>query len=245
MLSYYRNSGTLTVPDFSVVTNRFGNMKPIDSIGFQYTYDDTFAITGRYTVYEKFTFSKPQVSDLNGDGILEIIVGNSLGTLRIYELGSSPTSTFKQLDSVTYQNGLQGRKFYHIDLGSYISPCLADLDGDTVPEILIASNRGGIRYMKEGFSYKHKVSIADVKYSSINGYPNPTSKAIEFNLDAGDVSSIDVYNSLGQVVPVKYNTDGQITVIDVDNLVSGFYIVNIRMNNAQVYTSKFQVLKTY
>jgi hypothetical protein len=48
MLSYYRNIGTLSTPNFSVVTSKFGNIKALDSIGFQYIYDDTFAIIGYY-----------------------------------------------------------------------------------------------------------------------------------------------------------------------------------------------------
>jgi hypothetical protein len=246
MLSYYRNSGTLTVPDFTIVTNKFGNMKPIDSIGFQYIYDDTMGIIGYYPVYEKFVYSKPQVSDLDGDGTLEIVIGNSLGSLRMYEINSSsPTSTFKQIDSFHFLKAFQGQKFYNTDLGSYISPCLADLNGDTVPEILIAGNRGGLQYLKNGFKYKRDVSIFEPEYVNINGYPNPANKSIEFNLSAEQVKQVEVYNSLGQLIPVSHTSQGQIIILNTENLGSGFYIIQIRTQNQKVYTSKFQILKNY
>jgi hypothetical protein len=244
MLSYYKNTGTLTNPDFTVATNKFGNVKPIDSIGFQYIFDDTFGIIGYYPVYEKFIFSKPQIKDIDGDGVMELFVSNSLGTLRMYEINSSsPTSTFKQLDSFYYQKGFQGLKFYNVDLGNYVSTCLADLNGDTVPELLFANNRGGIQYMKPAFKYSHKVSVNDIRYINVNGYPNPASRIIEFDLNTEDVTKVEVYNNLGQLIPVNYHSNGEIMILDVEPLTAGFYIVNIRMNNAIIHTSKFQVLR--
>ena len=81
-------------PNFSIVTSKFGDVKAFDSIGFQYIYDDTFAIIGYYPVYEKATYSKPAIMDLDGDDTLEMVVANSLGTIRIYEVdGSKPTSS--------------------------------------------------------------------------------------------------------------------------------------------------------
>jgi len=244
MLSYYKNSGTLTAPDFTIVTNKFGNIKPIDSIGFQYIYDDTFAIIGYYPVYEKYVYSKPQILDMNGDGIKEIVVGNSLGSLRMYEINSgSPTATFKQIDSFHYRLAFQNQKFYNTDLGSYISPCLADLNSDTVPEILIAGNRGGLQYLQAGFRYKQNVSISELHYIHINGYPNPAQEHIEFNLNTNEVQSVEVYNNLGQQIPVTYSSNGQIMILDIADLNSGFYLVNIRLSNQNVYTSKFQVIR--
>ncbi len=242
MLSYYRNTGTATNPDFSIVTSKFGNIKPFDSIGIQYIYDDTFAIIGYYVVYEKFVFAKPQVMDLNGDSILEILVGNSLGTLRMYEVnGISPTSTFKQLDSFHYISGFSGKKFISPDLGSYIAPCLADLDGDTVPEIIIAGNRGGVQYLNNGFKYQRNVSIMETRHISINGYPNPAGNYIEFSIDAAEAANVEVFNSLGQMIHADYSHEGPVR-LNTSDLNTGFYIIAIRMNNHQLYTSKFQVI---
>jgi hypothetical protein len=244
MISYYRNSGTLTNPDFSIVTSKFGNIKPIDSIGFQYIYDDTFAIIGYYPVYEKFVYSKPQVRDLDGDGKLELIVGNSLGTLRLYQVnGSAPASTFNKIDSFHFRKAFQNQRFYNTDLGSFISVCLADLDGDTVPEILVAGNRGGVQYLKSGFKYKHETSLRDVRHAGINGYPNPASSSIEFDINPEQVKSLVVYNSLGQVMDVQFNPEGEIVVLNTSELAGGFYIVTISMENSTLLTSRFQVIR--
>ena len=243
MLSYYRNSGTLTQPSFSVVTNKFGNMKPIDSIGFQYIYDDTFAIIGYYPVYEKNVYSKPVIMDLDGNDTLDIIVGNSLGTLRMYAIdGSKPTSTFKQTDSFYYQKAFQGTKFFKTDLGNFISPCLGDFNGDSVPELIVSTNRGGIFYLKNNFAYRHKTSLNRYNVKNINAYPNPASSQIEFDLAKEDIYVVKLYNSLGQEINCELNANGQISVLNVSNLDSGFYIISFQLNDQSSYTSKFQVI---
>ena len=243
MLSYYRNSGTLTQPSFSVVTNKFGNMKPIDSIGFQYIYDDTFAIIGYYPVYEKNVYSKPVIMDLDGNDTLDIIVGNSLGTLRMYAIdGSKPTSTFKQTDSFYYQKAFQGTKFFKTDLGNFISPCLGDFNGDSVPELIVSTNRGGIFYLKNNFAYRHKTSLNRYNVKNINAYPNPASSQIEFDLAKEDIYVVKLYNSLGQEINCELNANGQISVLNVSSLDSGFYIISFQLNDQSSYTSKFQVI---
>ncbi|MDP2176327.1 MAG: FG-GAP-like repeat-containing protein [Bacteroidota bacterium] len=245
MISYYRNSGTLTNPDFMIVTNRFGNVKPIDSIGFQYIYDDTFAVIGYYPVFEKYVHSKPRIADLNGDGKLELIVGNSLGTLRLYEIdGTAPNSTFKNIDSFVYQKLFQGQINHQLDFGSFISPCLADLDGDTVPEILVSINRGGIMYLTPDFKYSHNINIKDISKSiQINGYPNPTSNKIEFNINPDDLNSLYLINTLGQSFDVILNTQSTVLSIDTELLNSGFYIIQFKTKDQKSFTSKFQVIK--
>lgn len=243
MLSYYRNTGTLTQPSFSIVTNKFGDIKPTDSIGIQYIYDDTFAIIGYYPVYEKNVFSKPVIMDIDGDDTLEILVGNSLGSIRIYKInGEKPTSTFRQIDSFHILKAFQGQVFHNFDFGSYVSPCFADFDGDSVPEILISLNRGGIKYLKNGFNYKHKVSLNAPEYVSINSYPNPADQRIEFAIESETIKSLKVFNSLGQEVEVQYEGSSAITILDVSNLHTGFYIVQIKDENGVLYTSKFLVV---
>ena len=243
MLSYYRNTGTLTQPSFSIVTNKFGNMKPIDSIGFQYIYDDTFAIIGYFPVYEKNVYSKPVIMDIDGNDTLDILIGNSLGTLRMYAIdGSKPTSTFKQNDSFYYIKAFQTTKFYQADLGNYISPCLGDFNGDSVPEIIVTTNRGGLFYLKNNFTYQHKTSLANYTVNNINAYPNPASKQIEFALPTEDIESFTLYNMMGQAIPCPLNSNGSISILDVSILNSGFYIVRFELKDKGIYTSKFQII---
>ncbi len=243
MLSYYRNNGTPSQPNFGIITSKFGGIKPIDSIGFQYIYDDTFAIIGYYPVYEKATFSRPAIMDLDGDDTLEIVVANSLGSLRMYRIdGSKPTSTFKQIDSFYYIKVLQSQKFYNMDMGNYVSVCLADLDNDSTPEIIVPINRGGIQYLKPAFRNSHNISVEKIKTQQIACFPNPANTKIEFLLDVSEIASIEIVDILGRPMDVSFTGTASYTTIQTTEFTDGFYVVQIRLNNGTVLSAKFQVV---
>src|SRR5690606_4043358 len=126
--------------------------KAFDSVGYQNIYDDTFAIIGYYPVYEKATYSKPVIMDIDGDDTLEILVVNSLGTIRMYEINADQVSgEFKQIDSFYHFPAFQLRKVYTPDVGNQTAIALAGLNRDSVPESVMGNNRGGIKYLKPLF----------------------------------------------------------------------------------------------
>lgn len=243
MLSYYRNNGTLSQPSFTIVTNRFGAIKAFDSIAYQYIFDDTFAIIGYFPIYEKNTYSKPFITDLNGDDTLEIILANSVGSLRIYEIdGNSPNSAFTLYDSFYYRGVFQSIKNYTNDIGNFLSVTAADLNADSTPELIVSNNRGGITYLKPAFrSKKHNVSIDEIKVENINGYPNPGDTHIEYKLNSSDIIEMSVFNSLGQIIVPSISDNGNWLSLDTSIFPSGFYVVTFRMAD-KIYTSKFQVI---
>jgi hypothetical protein len=244
MLSYFKNNGSKTEPVFNIVTSRFGGIKAFDSITFQYIYDDTFGIKGYFPIYEKHTYSRPLILDLDGDSTLEIMVSNSLGTLRLYKIGDNPSSKFEQIDSFYFRSAIQNTKFNTPDLGNYTGLAFCDLNGDSTQEVIVSNNRGGILYLKPLFKFKSpKVGIKDiVKYRSITGYPNPSNESIEFKLNSQNVQSIQMVNALGQLVDFNLKDLGDGIQLELMNLESGFYIVQILMNDGAVYCSKFQFI---
>lgn len=246
MLSYYRNVGTLSTPDFQIVTNRFGGIKLLDSIGSSQILDDTFAIIGYKIVYERSCFGKPQVADINGDGKLEILVGNGMGTLRMYEINKTmPNAIFKKNDSFLYRNLLQGDKIYNQKIGRFASPTFADLDGNGLPEIIVSINKGGITYLKPDFKLKKNDStniINNITIKNINGFPNPASRSIEFDVQQSDIETFNVFNSLGQIMTVKSENNNRILTLETSDLNSGFYIIKIKTTTNILFTSKFQII---
>ena len=245
MLSYYRNTGSLSSPNFSIYTNKFGMIKAFDSIGFQYIYDDTFAIIGYYPIYEKNTYSKPSIMDMNGDGILELLVCNAVGSVRLFEIdGNKPNAAFKLLDSCTYINGLNGQKFYRNDFGSFVSGCLADFNGDTIPEMLIANNRGGLQFLKSNsIRYNHKNNLNTYAISqAIQVFPNPAHKQLEIPVNFDEVLHYEVINQLGQSIPMTLERFDTYSRMDVGALQSGFYILRLISSGNKQMHAKFQVI---
>jgi hypothetical protein len=92
------------------------------------------------------------------------------------------------------------------------------------------------------------VSVNDIKLSSsLKLYPNPTNgnSNLELNLVENSNVTVDVLNTLGQVVFTKTltNVSGNQTVnIDSQNFESGLYLVNIKVGD-NVTTKKLTVTK--
>lgn len=91
--------------------------------------------------------SAPALADLDGDGDLDLLVGNKLDpatptTARLYRFENTGTETDPRFQLADTTSLLQG---YHY------APALADLDGDGVAELLLGSwNEGVFLYRNEG-----------------------------------------------------------------------------------------------
>lgn len=67
-----------------------------------------------------------------------------------------------------------------------------------------------------------------VNNESIKLYPNPSSEKFYIESDIS-ISSVVIKNSLGQILPFRFNSD--ISEFDVSNLLNGLYFIEIQSNN--------------
>jgi Ca2+-binding RTX toxin-like protein len=121
-LFYYRNTGTAVVPAFTVQT---GTNNP-------FTVVNTNA--GSY--------STPTFADLDGDGDLDLVIGDSAGTLFYYlNNGTALAPVFvRQTGAANPFNG--------VDLFRYSAPSFADLDGDGDLDLVIGEYDGVFKYYR-------------------------------------------------------------------------------------------------
>ncbi|MDO7854396.1 FG-GAP-like repeat-containing protein [Hymenobacter convexus] len=155
----------------------------------QTTANGTFSTTGTLITFfaggtvDVGLYAKPTVSDLDGDGRQEIIVGEETGKVFIYEQAASTgADAFKMgAGSTLFNNPYGATTTGNPNTGSYARPTVGDLDSDGLIDIVVGSNNGLLNRYEQlastsnttaGFTTATTIKLADGTTA----------------LDAGDVS---------------------------------------------------------
>ncbi len=110
-LQWYRNVGTTTSPLFVMA--------------------DTALVT-----ITRGTNSTPSFGDINGDGLVDLVIGEASGTINLYlNRGTKSSPRFE----------LVSDEFQHIKVGRRSAPTLVDMDGDGKLDMLIGNADGQLQ----------------------------------------------------------------------------------------------------
>jgi hypothetical protein len=101
--------------------------------------------------------------DINGNGLLDLFIGNKIGFISRYE----------QDEINSYSFSLQEEKFNNMmKVGQNAQVCFTDLDGDSLLDMIVGDGYGYLRYYKQDnlntltFSYNGILSNIQLKYNS-------------------------------------------------------------------------------
>lgn len=156
------------------------------------------------------------VVDLNGDQRPELVVGGQYGSLLLYRFPDKPDQPATLLDSLKTLN----------PAGWGLSVSAADLDGDGLPDLMLGTVAGGIRFVKNT-SEKVIVTATEPDESTTPWvFPNPTDRFVTVRPPFD--GQAEILNLSGQVVQagtwVRAHNE---TKLDLGGLDDGTYLIRV------------------
>ncbi|MDB5240120.1 MAG: alpha integrin, partial [Spirosoma sp.] len=213
-IQFMRNAGTAVAPVFQLQNQNFGG----------FTYD---RLAGARSLV---------IADLNGDQKNELVVAGNGGQVRVYRLPDWQIPE-QQKQALTLLDSLPALGIP----GKGLVAAMGDLDGDQLPDLMLGSLAGGLRYLK---NTSQKVLVTGLK-QEVTGpwaFPNPTERYVTIRVPYN--GRIELLSLSGQallpVQPVQMNTE---KTIDLGSLSSGTYLLRLSADNLNGSSYPEQVQK--
>ena len=214
---YYQNTGTRTQPNFTLQTETFAGVD--------------FSFTDRFVGLV--------VGDIDQDSRPDLLTADQSGKIRIFHGGG--WGQWTKRDSVVFENPLSTFPI-EARLGWFLSPTLADYNGDGKPDLIVGNNAGGV------FLFENTVPVVvtstppsvGAETWQVEVFPNPTSGYIYVQSDRDallEVFSLQGTPLLPRPTPIRA---GQEAVLNVQGWSPGLYLVQLRSEH-QALTRKIVV----
>lgn len=135
-ISYYRNEGSATKPNYRLVTDRL--------------------ISDSGTPIAVGSYSAPAFADIDGNGTHDLFIGEKDGSIDYYNNIGTPTA---------YRFKFQTTQFAGIKLVEFSTPTFMNDDDDKDLDLFVGGNDGKItRYLNTGTVNKHEFIAVGTKY---------------------------------------------------------------------------------
>jgi hypothetical protein len=222
-ISYWKNTGTHTLPSFVLQTDSLGkvNVRDFDNSYFGYATPCFFRTmvgeTRLFVASEKGDVAYYKNIDDNLNGAFDLEVGEM----------------FFVSDS----------NFFPISEGIRTAVSVEDIDNDGYLDMMVGNYAGGIAFYKGIKPPAKKVSVAKSfsEISPVMIFPNPVMNLLYFrvSLTHASVKSVSVYDVVGRC-SVNRKMDGQKEgSVDISSFAAGLYVVKFVFEDDTVIMKKF------
>ncbi|MVN78270.1 T9SS type A sorting domain-containing protein [Hymenobacter sp. HMF4947] len=125
--------------------------------------------------------SKPLLFDLDGDGLLDFIVGSQAGAVTRYSQTARYSTTFKALGSLTDGSAAISMGTAGNNEGGFAAPTITDLDGDGRLDMLIGNANGTIYRYEQAQQTALTVSPLPVELTAFSGRATGTGNLLSWS----------------------------------------------------------------
>lgn len=236
-IHYYRNTGSKINPAFQ---------KETDSLGYVRT--NEYLANVNPPTYTEFGYATPVIADIDYDGTYELIVGGEEGKVRLFtNIDGNLTGKFKEVDSFLF-NTSADTFLGSVRTGTMVYPTVADINADSMMDIIIGNARGGIMLWASNNTLGNIDNVRridDLAGFNLNVYPNPANNSITISRDRNHIDlKVTVTTTLGKTLISENFTKGNYQQkLDISNLAAGIYFVNFTAPSGATKTVKLSVLR--
>jgi hypothetical protein len=111
--------------------------------------------------FYSYGYAMPEVTDVDNDGQQDVLLGTSFGKVRMYKpTGRSIYDSLSAVEGWLWQRTVTDST--EPDLGNRVNVAAADLNNDSIPELIFGNGRGGLNFAK----------IATAKVASVRKFGN-------------------------------------------------------------------------
>ncbi|MFZ4741596.1 MAG: FG-GAP-like repeat-containing protein [Bacteroidales bacterium] len=225
-LNYYKNTGTLTNPLFTFITDSLGrvDITNYNVSNYGYTTPCFFRTT---------------------TGETRLLVGNEEGKVYYYKnIDNNLTASFTLADTLIQ---VANHAVYPINEGTRSGVAIADIDNDGYQDVFVGNAAGGLAYYKGSpLSILLAEEIKTANTTDFNIYPNPANTDIYLqSLDEKDKLSytIVITDMYGKQLYSGNYSDIDVIKIPIASLSNGVYFCNIHVSDNKAKTMAFQSKK--
>ncbi len=223
-LNYYKNTGSITSAEFSLVSNTIGGVD-IKKAG---------DLTG---------YSSPFLTVLDSTGESSLLVGSERGYIYLYQnINNEMSGSFTLIDSI----------FLGLTIGDRASISGGDLNQDGTVELIVGNYGGGVELYHNSGSHAPIVICPPPLPPppppfSISIFPNPTSENLLVKIlgaEVGDVAEISIHNVVGQKIgSFSYQYNLESISIPVKSYANGIYFIKLRVIHIEDMPDESVLLK--
>jgi len=212
-LNFYKNIGTLSNPNFSLITSKLGGVDVRENGN----------ITG---------FSAPHFAKLTPSSEFTLWVGNESGHVQYYtHIKNNLTGNFVLNDYL----------FSNWQLGNRASVASGNLWGSDTLELMTGNFAGGVVLSAFDTSYVNGAeALTKASQNKLQVFPNPASNTISIAVANTFISSYTVLDVLGRKRLAAFNLEkSNSKSIDIQQLESGVYVVEVLTKDGSTQIARF------